>query len=554
MMRLILGIFCFSGYMQLQAQNSQMTLSFGGTGYDYASDVAIDNSENIYLIGTFEGSMDIDPGVSSAILTSTGASDVFIVKLSSDGTLLWGKSFGGVNSETGEALAIDENGNVYVSGNFNGLADFDPSQEVVQLSGSNNVFISKFNSNGDFLWSKGVGGDSYDYVYSITTDADNNILVTGHFEGGGDYDPGSEASYLYTSSGYAAFILKLSSDGDFIWAKAVGQSSLAEGYSIKADAQGNVYCLGRFSYYADFDPSANEHFVNAIGGFDAFLLKLTPQGEFTSIFTFGGPGNDNGKRVLFNQDGDIVITGTFEGIGDFDPTAAAYNLTTNGLQDIYVAKLTPDGELTWAFNIGGSDSDFVHGLAVDFIGNIVLSGNFKAIADFDPGEGESNLVSLGETDGFLLGLTGDGTFLHCKRLGGPSVDDALAVAVTSTGESVVTGLFNVRMNLSEVDPTLVLYSKGNYDVFLLKRSVITGVELGDLFKIFPNPAEKEINVNKESIHFSKGYVVVDMLGRTVLSGNLSPQNSSIDITQLSPGVYSMSFDKTRQHSLRFIKK
>jgi len=549
-MKLLIPFILLSNFIVSNAQWPQLPLSFGGTGYDYASDIVIDNSGNIYITGSFEGSMDIDPSPSNVFLTSAGSDDVFVLKLSNDGNLLWGKSMGGINDDDGVVLTLDDTGNVYVAGTYDESADFDPGQGIFLLTGSDNIFIVKLNTSGDFIWAKGVGGNSYDYVYSIARDANNNILTSGSFGVGGDFDPGPEAAYLYAPSGYGAFILKLTSSGDFEWVRAVDQSI---SNSIKTDDQNNVYCLGKFNNLVDFDPSTNEHFVQSTGSSDAFLLRLTSTGDFDSVFTFGGPGSDDGKRLAFSNEGDLLVTGTFTGISDFDPSSSQYKLTTNGLGDIFALKLTTQGELKWAVNMGGSDSELVNGLAVDFLDNIILVGDFKAIADLDPGENQMNLISKGDFDGFLVVLTSDGSFQYAYRIGGTSVDDAHAVAVTQVGDALVTGLFTGPMYLSDSDPTSIISSKGEYDAFIIRKSSVTGIENRLPFEIYPNPVNKEMGIiqksNQDNIFF-----IHDVLGRLVMSGNLSSENTLLDLGSLSPGVYLISIGNTKDKILKFIKR
>ena len=188
---------------------------FGSTDEDKGYSVAVDSSGNIYTTGIFSGTVDFDPGVGTANLTSAGSWEVFVSKLNSAGELVWVKKFGSTAADQGRAIAVDTLGNVYTTGSFSGTVDFDPGAGTSNLfSGQDAVFVLKLNSAGEFVWAKQFNESwtSVAYGYSIAVDSLGNVYTTGIFRGTVDFDPGAGASNL-TSAGATgnvdAFVSKL---------------------------------------------------------------------------------------------------------------------------------------------------------------------------------------------------------------------------------------------------------------------------------------------------------------------------------------------------------
>lgn len=187
--------------------------------------IVTDKDGNIYSIGYFQETIDIDPGINIFQLSSKGEQDIYISKLDSLGNFIWGKSIGSTENEYPNSITIDKFANIYLTGIFGKTVDFDPGSGYYGLSsvGRSDVFILKLNSNGDFVWAKRFGGTSYDYAYELTIDSFNNVYTVGNFRRTVDFDPGA-GTYNLTSSGMFpdydnTFITKLNSNGGFIWAK-----------------------------------------------------------------------------------------------------------------------------------------------------------------------------------------------------------------------------------------------------------------------------------------------------------------------------------------------
>ena len=300
--------------------------------------IALDMSENVYTTGSFLGAADFDPGAGIHTLGSSGLYDVFITKFNSSGNYLWAKSMGGPSyDDVGTSIVVDASENVYTTGNFSGTADFNPSDTVLfylfaTATYGNDIFISKLDSAGNFIWAKNMGGIDQDYGNSIALDASDNIYTAGHFQGVADFDPNAGTANLTSAGGYDIFISKLDSAGNYIWARDMGGSSDDMPSSIKIDTLGNAYTIGHFQGVSDFDPGAGAINLTSGGNDDIFISKLDPMGNFVWAGKMGGPQYDEGNSIAVDASGNIYTTGNFVDTVDFNPSAGVFNLTSPGYE------------------------------------------------------------------------------------------------------------------------------------------------------------------------------------------------------------------------------
>ena len=205
-------------------------------------------------------------------LISNGYADVFVLKLDVNGNYLWAKSFGGSTNDSGQSVAVDDQGSVYVTGDFGETVDFD----IVELTsnGEYDVFVLKLDVNGDCLWAKSFGSSDYDKGSSITTDNQRNIYITGEFRGTVDFGSIDNTTEFTSNGAQDIFVLKLDGNGDYLWAKSFGGSSTDVGSSITIDNEGDSYITGLFSRTVDFDSSTSTTELTSNGTYDMFILKL----------------------------------------------------------------------------------------------------------------------------------------------------------------------------------------------------------------------------------------------------------------------------------------
>lgn len=265
--------------------NSSGTLQWakqiGGTGYEFGASITLDANKNIFLTGMFTGTSDFDPSGSTANLASAGGGDIYVAKYDMNGAYVWAQKMGGGGDDWGNSIALDANGNILTTGVFQATSDFDPSGSTANLTaiGANNVydiFVSKLDGSGTYVWAKSMGGDSDDTGLGITTDANSNVYTTGGFKNTADFDPsGSTDNYtaLGASGIYDNFIQKLDSNGGYLWTQQFGGTGDDGAQAIVVDASNNIYSTGGFKVTVDFNPGAGTYNMTA-DSTDAYLLKL----------------------------------------------------------------------------------------------------------------------------------------------------------------------------------------------------------------------------------------------------------------------------------------
>jgi Ca2+-binding RTX toxin-like protein len=442
----------------------------GGSNSDEGYSITIDSSGNIYITGFFEGTADFDPSGNTFNLTSAGNRDIFITKLNADGSFAWAKNLGGSNTDEGYDIAVDNSGNVYTTGFFEGTADFDPdpgnTYNLTSSGGSYDIFISKLSADGSFAWAKDLGASNDDRGYGLSIDSSGNVYTTGKFRNTVDFDPDPGNTYNLTSSGGIddIFISKLDADGNFVWAKKFGGSDWDFGRDIAIDSSDNIYTTGYFSGTVNFDSFS----LTSAGQEDIFISKLNADGTVAWAKEMGGGGFDEGDSIAIDNSGNVYTSGYFQGTADFDPGTGTFPLTSMGGDDAFISKLDADGNFVWAKSFGGSLGDYAEGLTVDSSGNVYISGIFSDTVDFDPGAGTFELTSAGDTDIFISKLNADGSFAWAKNLGGSSGDWSNGITIDSSGNIYTTGSFQDTVDF---DPGLganLNSSAGSYDIFIHK--------------------------------------------------------------------------------------
>jgi len=234
------------------------------------------------------------------------------------------------------------------------------------------------------------------------------------------------------------------------WAKGIGSTGLDQGRSVCNDAQGNVYCTGKFSNTVDFDPSAGIFNLTAVGSYDGYVLKLDAAGNFLWAKRFGGVTEDFSENITVDDSGNIIVGGHYSGTADFDPSAATYNLTSNGIEDIFILKLNASGNFLWAKSIGAANADLNNAVAVDPSGNVYAVGQFTFTVDFDPGPATYTL-NWANGGHYVLKLDASGNFVWAYGLTA-TIND---IYVDNTGNYYCTGNFGGTVDF---DPGAAVYN------------------------------------------------------------------------------------------------
>lgn len=454
-----------------------------GTLSDYSIANGSDGAGNVYTVGTFSGTADIDAGPGVYTMTSQGSSDIYIAKHNANGQLIWARQIGNDHGQNEglRKMITDIAGNIFITGSFYGTLDFDPGPGVSNLVCTGlgyAAYLLKLDANGNFVWAKNIAQSDYGNIgYDVTQAVSGNVYVLGTFKGLTDFDPGPGTFMINsTNTGQDIFISKFDAVGNYIWTKRFTGTQGQVGYSIRTDVLENVYTTGLFYGVSDFDPGPAVYNLTAnstiTGSWaDAYVSKMDANGNLVWARQFDGAFGQEGFSLTVDPAGDIVITGVFAGNTDFDPGPGTFILNTSN-QDIrsFIVKLDPGGILKWASQFGGTNA-VVHArsVACDAQGNIYLTGMFINSADFDPGSTVFELNSQGSSNIiFIAKLKPDGSFAFAKQLATSSYSLAFCITVDAAKNVYVSGYFG---GVQDFDPEAGVHfigAKGSVDGFLLK--------------------------------------------------------------------------------------
>ena len=447
----------------------------GGSHADFGNGISTDADGNVYVTGYFYSST---ASFGPFNLTSNGELDIFVAKMDSNGNWLWAENAGGSYMDFGNGISTDADGNVYVTGYFGGIASFGPFN--LTSNGDHDIFLAKIDSNGYWLWAEKAGGSYYDKAYGISTDADGNVYVTGCFGETASFGP-----FNLTSNGdYDIFVAKMDSNGYWLWAEKAGGSYHDEAYGISTDSYGAIYVTGFFCI------SANFGFFNLTSNadYDIFAAKMDTNGNWLWAENYGGFEFDLELGISTDPNGDVYVTGNFYGTATFGP----FNLTSNGGNDIFVAKMDTNGNWLWAENYGGFEFDLELGISTDPNGDVYVTGNFYGTATFGP----FNLTSNGGNDIFVAKMDSNGNWLWTENAGGIHCDFGNGISTDPNGDVYVTGYFQATASFGSFNLT----SNGEYDIFVAKlnssvsaENEIIPSEIG--LSNYPNPFNPETTIS-----------------------------------------------------------
>jgi hypothetical protein len=383
--------------------------TWGGSGEDGIGglDIQVDSQDNVYVTGRFTGTVDFDPGPGIDERTSgVERFQVFLSKFDANGNFIWCRTFGDSQywNRGRISLVIDSQDNIYVSGDFSENVDFDPGLGIDehQSNGSDDIFLIKFDSEGNYIWGNTWGGPSADYSRDINYDGSDCIYITGNFKNTVDFDPGPGIDEHTVTGTKDLFLSKINADGNFVWAKTWGGSdSMLEAFQVISNEQ-NIYIPGYYSESVDFDPGTGVYQCQSLGEWDAFLLCFSETGAFNWVKTWGSDNIDLCAGIAMDQAGNFYTIGLcLKGV-DLDPgTGIDYHIESG----MFISKFNNQGDYQWAriWADLSISSNYVTCLITDNPDYLYLTGTF-GFADFDPEISEMIRYSSGLLDSYILKL------------------------------------------------------------------------------------------------------------------------------------------------------
>lgn len=519
--------------------------SFGNSYSDHISSVDIDNLDNIYCTGYFIDSVDFNPDSAIYYLNSYGGFDVYNLKLNGAGKLIWANHVGGNATDLSYSLVVDNGGNVYTTGNYIGITDFDPGPNTLILSYASyypNIFISKLDSSGNLIWAKSFtyfsGGIPLTYdglcAYSIAIDNNSNVYTTGFMQSSADFDPGPNEYVLTTNGSYDIFIAKLDNAGNFAWAKNIGGELLSTlypdvGYSLAVDENGNIYTTGCFEEIVDFDPGPGIYNLSCMSSKDVFILKLDSIGNFVDAINFGGQGDNVGFSILSDMNGSIYASGTFSSNVDFN-LGIGEAIINGGISNGYFVKYS----FCSTINISITETTCVE---YNFNGNILTNSGIYI----------DTLLSYYGCDSIVeLDLTIITVDTSVTQTGNILLASANATSYQwidcANGNSIIAGATNQAFTASANGVYAVIVSENGCSDTSSCYTVSLGIsnfQLNRGISITPNPVNTimSINTDNKQIQEITIYKQTGQMLKTMHALSLTENSYNIDISELPVGSY-----------------
>jgi hypothetical protein len=434
----------------------------------YAKSITVDASNNIIMAGNYKHTLVFD----SIILTNNSQfKDVFLVKYDADGKMLWVKKAIGIDHDHVETVAVDAKENIYIAGSFRSDELIFDSKTITNSKKRGvitNTFLTKYDKNGNVLWSKNINEFSNSAFSHMSVDVFSNVFITGWFSSK-TITIGS-TTLKNTNHHNAIFLSKYDSDGNVIWVKSVNGNGSDFIESTITDAFGNIYITGYFnSNTITFDSVTLENAdFNAENNLaeDIFIAKYDPDGKVLWAKIAGGLGEDLAKSIAADATGNLYITGWFRK-GDLRFGSLSLTNMNDEFWDIFLAKYDSDGNIIWVKRAGGIGPDWGNSVSVDNIGNIYLEGNSNS----------SNL-KFGTCDifnsdkynsGFLAKYDQDGNALWAKSIFGESGNViSSSLAIDDYGNAYFAGeLYSDTISFGSFkmpsvgDPSIFIMKLGN---------------------------------------------------------------------------------------------
>ena len=514
----VLLLTAVSIYANGQIANWLWAKSAGGNNFsDVGRNIYIDSNGNSYVTGYFQSPVIYFGSFTLYNSDITGYSyDVYVVKYSPSGTVLWAKSAGGNSWDEGYGICVDGSGNVILTGRFQSDSIAFDSYILVN-GGGTDIFLAKFDSSGNTIWAKRAGGFYFERGYAVNVDASDNVFLSGIF-----YSPtvvfGND-TLVNSDNSIDVFIAKYDSSGNPLWARSAKD---AASYGVCTDGQGNVIMSGWFN--GTNIVFGNDTLTNSSNASEVFIVKYDTNGNLLWAKSAKGTNEDKCNGISTDAIGNIFITGFFKSsiivFGNDTLTNAYY---TNNVDDIFIAKYDSSGNAVWAKRIGGSGGDEGWSIDTDMNGNSWVTG-YSNNTDV--------LIAVYNTSGNLVWLDSVET-----SSGGQM---AYGIRTVGNGNLFLTGKYT--------SPTLAFGSNvltnadntgSSSDVFVakLKFSVPTNLneQHSTAANIFPNPFFNQLTfalADNEQATVS----LYNFLGQQVLQQTFT-NSTTISTEQLADGIY-----------------
>ncbi|MEO5674707.1 MAG: T9SS type A sorting domain-containing protein [Chitinophagales bacterium] len=515
----------------------------GGGANDFAYGSAFDKSGNVYYCGSFYSN---NAKFGAATFTSSGLGDGFVCKYDPDGNFLWVKIIGGPETEACQKVAVNDRGDVFVTGYSEG--DFNADSVSFISNGEADCFVAKYNSSGILQWIRRFGGEGDDYSYSLALDTNGRCVVTGVFEH--SITIGNFVLTSQNDSLYDAFVAKFDKKGNVLWASQAGGSvfnSYVYPTDVTVDMAGNVFMTGTYTGPASF----GDHTLYAQE--EVFIAKLSKSGVFKWAV-------DAGSRCYYafiatDAASNIYVAGSYGAYG-YPSQIGNFTLATNGpYMDVFLAKFNSTGIVQTIQTGGSNKNDYAGGLAVDPSGNAWISGYVQGnTATF----GSKSFASKGKADVFVTSYDAAGNVKWLIQAAGNNEDHAFDLAYDGNNYLAIAGTFKNKITLGSIT---LNSSSISSDAFVAKIGIngsmkfnAESVKAGMV--IYPNPVMDFLKI-ESGISGPQYLRILTLDGRMMMEKNMvmtDANEGTLDISLLPPGCYLLIVNSDGNQSVRKFMK
>lgn len=425
---------------------SQWSKNYGDANNQFGVDTAVDAQGNVILAGTFAGTLNLGGAPLVGVDSKQGESDIFVAKFDATGKHLWSKSFAFTRDQSGKAVAVDAQGNIFLAGYFEGTVTFGGGSHTSQGCCYEDAFLAKFDPTGAYLWSKSFGDIGSQVAKGLAVDAQGNVVMVGQFQTVVDFGTGPLNAGMATYDGFAA---KFDSSGIALWAKEFGDDAVDQFVEdVALDSAGNVLITGGAQGTADFGTGP---LMAPADKLNVFVAKLSPAGAGVWSGIYGGVGR--GLAIAADSKGGVGVAGEYKGAVDF----GGGKLPQKSADLAFFARFDASGShaLSRGYGVGSAHAT---GVAFDAKDKPLLAGYFNGSIDF----GAKSFTSAG-FDIFLLKLDSAGCDVWARTFGDAAYQGVQDLEIDASGNAVITGNIQGVVDLGGGPLT----AAGN-DVFIAK--------------------------------------------------------------------------------------
>lgn len=580
----------------IQCQTVEWVRQTGGSDMDLSWSIRHDSQGNVFVGGSFRGSVSFDPNSNDYDFTAQEYGDAYLQKYDAQGNFLWAQVYSSLEFSEAIKLVIDEEDNVYIMGQFLGSIDLDPGPgtdiHTTPNTDFNNSYIVKLDNDGHYIWGHSFEINSPIQSVDILAIGINNdeIFLTGTFNHTLDLDFGN-GEHLLTADGEDGFFMKIDTDGNFIWAHMLG-GHLKEINPVKVifDNNNNIIIGGNYKGLdldLNWDAGEDIHSSGSPNNKDPFILKVSLEGTFLWAMSAKGcpPNsvgicNDDLRSMETDSNNDIYFTGAYDYYINFEPDTTDFILDTGvepctispcfGYSRAYIAKISSEGQMIWAKDFEG-DNQTINVPTFQETWNLVRSNDngqiFFVLSVYGTIDIEvnGNTISHTGTDDHMFM-----TFLNVNPQDG-SVNNTFFISSTlnvtlydmeaTNSRLYIAGRFWEETYFDPTHPLTPSFVDGY--TLLIKDNLMDVDEFivsGNLFTIFPNPVEENVILKANTSVRIKKVMLRDIFGRIIKQferpTDFYEAEVKLNISDLSSGYYLVEIftDNSQQLSYKLLKK